>query len=110
MATKVITKFLDSFPNHGFRSDGRIINLNTHNLIRNKRYIKLFDKYGHRQSINTERLFKELYPEIFGHPAKIKYLTKFNSIEEPQPESPKITNPDTQPIIYIKANKVIIKS
>lgn len=69
---------LTHFPTYGFREDGRIINLKTGNLVRKKRYLKLGDYKGNRININTEALFKELYPEVFGSPSKVKYIPKYN--------------------------------
>ena len=69
---------LTHFPTYGFREDGRIINMKTGNLIRKKKYLKLCDQQGKRINLNTEALFKELFPKVFGLPDKVKYIPKYN--------------------------------
>ena len=101
----MIIKTLSSFPTYGFREDGRIVNLKTNFVLRNKPHLKLLDKDGLRQSINTKRLFKELFPEKFGKPTTIRYLTKYNQGNDAKLFKAKVhrSNSDVRPI------KVIIK-
>lgn len=106
----MVIKTLSSFPTYGFREDGRIVNLKTKFVLRNKPHLKLLDENGLRQSINTQRLFKELFPEKFGKPTTIRYLTKYNQGNDAKPFKAKVKpkgNSDVRPIkIVIK--KVIV--
>lgn len=101
----MITKTLTSFPAYGFREDGRIVNLKTGLILRNKLQIKLLDRDGRRQSINTRRLFKELFPEKYGKPSSIKYLIRYNGDKEKDKG-----NSDSRPIIKVYIKKVIIRA
>ena len=53
------------FPSYRFYSDGRIMNKTTNHFIKVKPKMKLIDAKGKRRSINSTKLFSQLFPNLY---------------------------------------------
>lgn len=53
------------FPSYRFYSDGRIKNKTTNRFIKVKRHMKLIDAKGKRCSVNSLKLFAQLFPNLY---------------------------------------------
>ena len=53
------------FPSYRFYSDGRIKNKTTNHFIKVKRHMKLIDAKGKRCSVNSLKLFAQLFPNLY---------------------------------------------
>lgn len=53
------------FPSYRFYSDGRIKNKTTNHFIKVKRHMKLIDAKGKRKSITSDKLFSQLFPNLY---------------------------------------------
>lgn len=54
-----------NFPSYRFYSDHRIMNKTTNRFIKVKPHMKLIDAEGKRKSITSDKLFSQLFPNLY---------------------------------------------
>lgn len=54
-----------NFPSYRFYSDRRIMNKTTNRFIKVKPHMKLIDAEGKRKSITSDKLFSQLFPNLY---------------------------------------------